>query len=128
MDYWGAFMAMGPAPLGNASKPPNYGTQAAVQRPLQGRAASSPTRSWSWSRTTSGTADSDPGRHQYADEFVFKFNQDQAKVDEIMLSDNSDQQTAVSTALGSDKYTDANGQLGDRLVQQTVAVRQHADA
>ena len=25
MDYWGAFMAMGPAPLGNASKPPNYG-------------------------------------------------------------------------------------------------------
>ena len=25
MDYWGAFMAMGPAPLGKATKPPNYG-------------------------------------------------------------------------------------------------------
>ena len=42
--------------------------------------------------------DSDPGRHQYADEWVFKFNQDQAKVDEIMLADNSDSQTAVSAA------------------------------
>ena len=37
MDYWGAFMAMGPAPLGNASKPPNYGNKPLVQRPLQGR-------------------------------------------------------------------------------------------
>ena len=36
-----------------------------------------------------------------------------------MLSDNSDSQTAVSTSLGSDKYNDANGQLGERLVQQT---------
>ena len=60
------------------------------------------------------SADSDPGRHQYADEFVFKFDQDQAKVDEIMLSDNSDSQTAMSTSLGSDRYNDANGQLGDR--------------
>ncbi len=25
MDYWGAFMAMGPAPLGKASTPPDYG-------------------------------------------------------------------------------------------------------
>ena len=25
MDYWGAFMAMGPAPLGNVSDPPDYG-------------------------------------------------------------------------------------------------------
>ena len=65
------------------------------------------------------SADSDPARHQYADSFVFKFNQDQAKVDEIMLSDNSDSQTAVSTGLGSGNYNDANGQLGDRLVQQT---------
>ena len=25
MDYWGAFMAMGPVPLGKASTPPDYG-------------------------------------------------------------------------------------------------------
>ena len=36
-----------------------------------------------------------------------------------MLSGNSDSQTAVATSLGSDKYNDANGQLGERLVQQT---------
>ncbi len=39
--------------------------------------------------------DSDPARHQYADKLVFKFNEDQAKVDQIMLSDNTESQTAV---------------------------------
>jgi peptide/nickel transport system substrate-binding protein len=61
----------------------------------------------------------DPVRHQYADKWVFKFNQDQAKVDQIMLSDNTESQTAVATGLGSNNYEKANAQLGDRLVQQT---------
>ena len=109
MDYWGAFMAMGPAPLGNASQAAEL-RQPAARRTVPTRSRTSrPTRSWSWSRTTSGSADSDPARHQYADEWIFKFNQDQAKVDQIMLSGNSDSQTAVATSLGSDKYTEANG-------------------
>ena len=118
MDYWGAFMAMGPAPLGDLSDPVRYS-----QRPL----ANGPYKIDSYKpneelvlvKNDQWVPESDPGRHQYADEFVFKFNQDQAKVDEIMLSGNADSQTAVSTALGSDKYNDANGQLGERLVQQT---------
>jgi peptide/nickel transport system substrate-binding protein len=118
MDYWGAFMAMGPAPLGNASKPPNYGTKPLSNGPYKVDSYK-PNEELVLVKNDQWSADSDPGRHQYADEFVFKFNQDQAKVDEIMLSDNSDSQTAISTSLGSDKYNDANGQLGDRLVQQT---------
>ena len=55
MDYWGAFMAMGPAPLGNASEPPDYGQNILSDRPLQGRVVPCPTRSSCWSRTTSGT-------------------------------------------------------------------------
>jgi len=118
MDYWGAFMAMGPAPLGNASKPPNYGQKPLSNGPYKVDSYK-PNEELVLVKNDQWSADSDPARHQYADEFVFKFNQDQAKVDEIMLSDNSDSQTAVSTGLGSDKYNDANGQLGDRLVQQT---------
>jgi peptide/nickel transport system substrate-binding protein len=118
MDYWGAFMAMGPAPLGNASKPPNYGQKPLSNGPYKVDSYK-PNEELVLVKNDQWSADSDPARHQYADQFVFKFNQDQAKVDEIMLSDNSDSQTAVSTGLGSDKYNDANGQLGDRLVQQT---------
>ena len=101
MDYWGAFMAMGPAPLGDLSDPVRYS-----QRPL----ANGPYKIDSYKpneelvlvKNDQWVPESDPGRHQYADEFVFKFNQDQAKVDEIMLSGNADSLTAVSTALGSD--------------------------
>lgn len=118
MDYWGAFMAMGPSPLGNASKPPNYGTQPLANGPYKVDSYK-PNEELVLVKNDQWSPDSDPARHQYADEWVFKFNQDQAKVDEIMLSDNSDSQTAVSTSLGSDKYNDANGQLGERLVQQT---------
>lgn len=118
MDYWGAFMAMGPAPLGNASKPPNYGTKPLANGPYKVESYK-PNEELVLVKNDQWAPESDPGRHQYADEFVFKFNQDQAKVDEIMLSDNSDSQSAVSTSLGSDKYNDANSQLGDRLVQQT---------
>ncbi|MBC2931683.1 ABC transporter substrate-binding protein [Nocardioides sp. zg-1228] len=118
MDYWGAFMAMGPAPLGDASEPPNYGTKPLSNGPYKIESFK-PNEELVVVKNDQWAADSDPGRHQYADGFVFKFNQDQAKVDEIMLSDNADSQTAVATALGSDKYNDANDQLGDRLVQQT---------
>ena len=118
MDYWGAFMAMGPAPLGNASKPPNYGTKPLSNGPYKVDSYK-PNEELVLVKNDQWSADSDPGRHQYADEFVFKFNQDQAKVDEIMLSDNADSQAALATSLGSDKYNDANSQLGDRLVQQT---------
>jgi peptide/nickel transport system substrate-binding protein len=118
MDYWGAFMAMGPAPLGNASKPPNYGQKPLSNGPYKVEEYK-PNESLTLVKNDQWNPDSDPARHQYADGFEFKFNQDQAKVDEIMLSDNSDSQTAVATSLGSGNYNDANGQLGDRLVQQT---------
>jgi peptide/nickel transport system substrate-binding protein len=118
MDYWGAFMAMGPSPLGNASKPPNYGQKPLATGPYKVESYK-PNEELVLVKNDQWKPESDPGRHQYADEWVFKFNQDQAKVDEIMLSDNSDSQTAVSTSLGSDKYNDANSQLGERLVQQT---------
>ncbi len=120
MDYWGAVMAMGPAPRGDDSEPPGYG-----QRPL----ANGPYEVESWKpaerlvlvRNDRWSAASDPARHQYPDRWVFEFSQDQTKVDEIMLSDSSAGRAAVSTSLGPGRYEEARTQLGGRLVQQTSA-------
>ena len=117
MDYYGAVMAMGPAPLGAASEPTGY-----AQRPK----ATGPYRVQSWTpgeelvlvRNDAWRAASDPARHQYADEFVFRFGQDQDRVDEIMLSGTSASETSLSTSLGAGRYLDASARLGDRLVQQ----------
>ena len=109
MDYWGAFMAMGPVPLGDASRPAGLRPAPAVHRPLQDRVVPARTRSSSLVKNDQWDPDTDPARHQYADGYVFKFNQDQAQVDEIMLSGNTDVADRRSpTALGSDNYTRAN--------------------
>ena len=118
MDYWGAVMAMGPAPLGDAADPSSY-----AQEPE----ATGPYRVESWVpgeelvlvRNDAWDAGSDPGRHQYAARWVFKFNQDQDKVDAIMLADGSAGDAAVSTSLDASLYNLARVRLGDRLVQQT---------
>jgi peptide/nickel transport system substrate-binding protein len=119
MDYWGAYMAMGPAPLGNASRPQAYSKKPLSNGPYKVDSYT-PNVELVLVRNDQWSADSDPGRHQYADKFVFKFNQDQARVDELMLSGSYESQAAISTSLGADKYNDANGRLGDRLVPQTT--------
>jgi peptide/nickel transport system substrate-binding protein len=118
MDYWGAFMAMGPAPTGNASKPPNYGQDPLSNGPYK-IDTFKPNEELRLVRNDQWNPDSDPARHQYVDEWVFKFNQDQAQVDQIMLSGNTESQTAIATQLGSSNYEQGNSELGDRLVQQT---------
>src|SRR5690349_12453087 len=118
MDYWGAFMAMGPAPLGKAATPPDYGQNILSNGPYKVESFR-PEEELTLVKNDQWDPNTDPARHQYADKFVFKFNQDQAKVDQIMLSDNTESQTAVSAALGSNNYDKANSELGDRLVQQS---------
>ncbi|MDR7253938.1 peptide/nickel transport system substrate-binding protein [Nocardioides sp. BE266] len=119
MAYLGSVMAMGPAPLGDASDPATYS-----RRPL----SNGPYKVASWEpgerlvlvRNDAWDAGSDPARHQYVDRFVFELDQDQAKVDEIMLSGSSNSEAAVSTSLAADRYVEAEESLGDRLVQQST--------
>ena len=118
MDYWGAFMAMGPVPLGKASTPPDYGKHIMSNGPYKVESFR-PQEELVLVKNDQWDPNTDPARHQYADKWIFKFNQDQAKVDQIMLSDNTESQTALSTALGSNNYDRANTELGDRLVQQS---------
>lgn len=118
MDYWGAFMAMGPSPLGKASDPPDYGQKIMSNGPYKVESWR-PNEELVLVKNDQWDPNSDPARHQYADKWIFKFNQDQAKVDQIMLSDNTDSQTALSTGVGSNNYQRANTELGDRLFQQS---------
>ena len=117
MDYWGSFMAMGPAPLGDVSNPPDYGKDPLTTGPYK-IDSFRPQEELVLSRNDQWNPDSDPARHQYADGFVFKFNADQAQTDEIMLSGNTESQTSLATGIGSDNYTQFDSELGDRLVQQ----------
>ena len=119
MDYWGAFMAMGPVPLGKASTPPDYGKHIMSNGPYKVESFR-PQEELVLVKNDQWDPNSDPARHQYADKWIFKFNQDQAKVDQIMLSDNTESQTSLSAAVGSNNYDRANTELGDRLVQQSA--------
>jgi len=118
MDYWGAFMAMGPAPLGKASQPPAYGQNIVSNGPYKVDSFR-PGESLTLVKNDQWSQESDPARHQYADKWIFKFNADGPQTDQIMLSDNAESQTALSTQLGSSSYQEGSTKLGDRLVQQT---------
>lgn len=119
MDYWGAAMAMGPVPLGEASDPAHYS-----QRPL----ANGPYEVERWEpaeelvlvRNDAWDPASDPGRHQYAERFVFRFSQDQAQTDEVMLSGSPAGRAALATSVGADRYGEATARLGERLVHQAT--------
>ncbi len=115
MDYWGTFMAMGPVPLGEASAPATYAHEPLANGPYEIERWD-PQEQLVLVRNEAWVADSDPGRHQYPDRWVFEFNQGQAKVDEIMLSDSSRSRAAVATSVGSGRYREAERLLGRRLV------------
>jgi peptide/nickel transport system substrate-binding protein len=118
MDWWGAFMAMGPAPLGKASDPDAYRTNILSNGPYKVESFRA-NEELVLVKNDQWNPESDPARHQYADKFIFKFNADQAKVDQVMLSGNTASQTTISTAAGSNNYERINTELGDRLVQQS---------
>lgn len=117
MDFWSTFMAIGPIPLEN-SEFPAYG-----RRPL----SSGPYKIKEFRVNESLTLEknpewdpaSDPARHQYPDEWVFKFDQDQEKTDQLLMSDSADAQTSVSNGLGATNVAALREALGDNFIQQT---------
>ncbi|UMG92646.1 ABC transporter substrate-binding protein [Nocardioides sp. TF02-7] len=119
MDYWGAFMAMGPAPLGNASQPPAYGRKPLSNGPYKVESFR-PSEELVLVRNEAWVPESDPARHQYPDRWVFKFAADPTQTDELMLSGNTESQTALSASITSENYQDFVDALGDRLVQQSA--------
>ena len=119
MDYWGAFMAMGPAPLGEVSDPPEYGRSPLSTGPYKVESFR-PSEELVLVKNDAWTPESDPARHQYADKWIFKFAADPTQTDELMLSGNTESQTALSTGITSENYAKFNETLGERLVQQSA--------
>src|SRR6478609_7035403 len=94
MDFWGAFMAMGPIPLEN-SEFPAYGRKPLSTGPYMIEEFR-PSESLTLVKNPNWDPASDAARHQYADSWTFKFDQDQEKVDQILMSDSAEGQTTVS--------------------------------
>ncbi len=119
MDYWGAFMAIGPAPLGKASNPPDYGQNILSNGPYKVESFT-PNDELVLVKNDQWDPASDPGRHQYVDKWIFKFNADQAQVDQIMLSDSAEQATSMSADIDAANYDALVDALGDNLVKQSA--------
>ena len=96
MDYWGAFMAMGPAPLGNASQAAELRQHPLSNGPYKIENVQ-PSEELTLVKNDQWDPDSDPASSPVRRQWVFKFDQDQAQVDQIMLSGNTDSQTAIAT-------------------------------
>jgi peptide/nickel transport system substrate-binding protein len=118
MDYWGSFMAMGPVPIGASSNPPDYGKHPLATGPYKVESFD-PTNQLVLVKNDQWDPNTDPARHQYVDKWIFKFNADPDQTDQIMLSNNAQSETAMSTGVESANYTKAQQVLGDRLVQQS---------
>lgn len=119
MDYFGAFMAMGPAPLDRTSRPPRYGRKPLSTGPYK-VARFEAGEELRLVRNDQWDPASDPARHQHVDEWVFKFDQDGAQVDDLMLSDSPESRAAIATGLGAERFDEATEKLGERLVQQST--------
>ena len=70
MDYWGAFEAMGPVPLGKASNPPKYGLQPLASGPYMVKSFK-PNQELVLEKNPNWDPASDPARHQYVDGWTF---------------------------------------------------------
>ncbi len=118
MPYWGSFPAMSPIPPGNASNPATYKNHPLATGPYMFKQGGYvPGQSLVLVKNPYWSASTDPGRHQYINEFDFNFATDSAKIDAIMLADTGTGQTTISyDPILSADYQKFNQQSSDRLI------------
>ncbi len=116
-NFWSTFMAIGPIPTENSTFPA-YGRKPLSTGPYKIEDFRV-NESLTLVKNDQWDAASDPARHQYADKWIFKFDQDQEKTDQILLSGNSDSATTVANSLGATNANELKGALGSNYIQQT---------
>ena len=116
-NFWSTFMAIGPIPLKN-SEFPAYGRKPLSTGPYKIKEFRV-NESLTLVKNDQWDPASDPARHQYADGWTFKFDQDQEKVDQILLSGNSDSASTVANSLGATNSNELKAALGANYIQQT---------
>jgi peptide/nickel transport system substrate-binding protein len=116
MPYWGSFPAMSPIPPGSASDPAKYKNHPWATGPYMFKDYV-PGQSLTLVRNPYWDADTDPGRHQYIDQFDFDFATSSAKIDATMLADTGPGQTTISydPVLAAD-YQKFSQQAAGRLI------------
>src|SRR5699024_9603464 len=116
MPYWGTFAAMGPIPEGPASAPAKYARHPWASGPYK-FAEYTPEKSLTLVRNEHWDPATDPGRTQYPEKYVFDFQTESAKIDQVLLADQGQGQTTMTydDILGTD-FREFNTQHKDRLV------------
>ena len=95
MPYWGTFPAMGPIPEGDDSDPAKYALHPWATGPYMFKEYV-PEKSLTLVKNPNWDPNTDPGRHQYVDEWDMQFDVPSAKVDQILLNDEGDGQTTLT--------------------------------
>jgi peptide/nickel transport system substrate-binding protein len=116
MPYWGAFAAISPIPSGKASEPAKYALHPLATGPYMFKDYT-PEKSLTLVKNPNWDPATDPGRHQYVDEWDMQFDVPSGKIDQIMLKDQGDGQTTLTfdNLLAAD-YAKAKADANDRLV------------
>ena len=114
MDFWGTFAAITPIKPGKASEPPAYGLDPLATGPYKVKSFT-PNQEIVLERNENWDPNTDPARHQFVDEFVLKFDQNQETTDATMISNNEESKTWINTIVSGSKYQDYTSALGDRV-------------
>jgi peptide/nickel transport system substrate-binding protein len=94
MPYWGTYPAMGPIPE-RQSDPATYGRHPLATGPYKIEDFT-PKESLTLVRNPEWDPDTDPGRHDYPDKYVFRFTQRWKSIDDLILGNSEPGQTTVS--------------------------------
>ncbi|MGI8434981.1 MAG: ABC transporter substrate-binding protein [Nocardioidaceae bacterium] len=106
MPYWGAFPAIGPIPEGSVSNPANYSRHPLSTGPYMFKDYV-PEKKLTLVKNPNWDPATDPGRHQYADEFDMTFDTPTAKLEQLFLNDTGDAQSMLSdNSISVDNYLD----------------------
>jgi peptide/nickel transport system substrate-binding protein len=117
MAYYASFPAFSAIPAAKDKDPQKYGNHPMATGPYK-FATYRPGQSLTLVKNTNWDPSTDPARHQYADKFVFNWNQNQSKTDNVLIDDQAAAQTTIS-------YTDvltanyAKARQTGRLTQGT---------
>jgi len=113
MDYYAMFPAIGPVPLG--AKVPAYGLHPQSTGPYKIEKYV-PNQELVLVKNDQWDPSTDPARRQLIDKYTFKFDQDPAVSDQVVMSDNAAGQTTIVTAVLSTDYQSALSKMPDRVM------------
>lgn len=120
MSDWGSYAAMGPIPAGKVSNPSTYGLHPLATGPYKFKSYQ-PKHKLVLVKNPYWDPNTDPGRRQLLDKYVFKLDLPQSQIDQIILADNGAGKTSVSltSVLAADYHT-FKTQAPDRLASGPV--------